>query len=402
MNLPSNGGKFVQEYGGDRRINWDCPPVNMCHLIGAKDVQGNEILDYKYALDVVANYILDFLTKTKDPDVWSMDEHLANFYAFTGAINGKKKIGANIRYCSIGTASVTIPDGDNSNSIEGWVKELTEKSNPLFNFDLSIWQESQTTRMTFLSVPEGYASIIEEELAHKGYLWKVKKSTSTNKIIAIQTICGFPLSSYREFKSYEQKYFSSKNVYGGHLYEGKPIERAKFTDWRKLPSLKSQSVTNREEILSDNLREEFSRLDDLYNKAVKLRVINLDGQICKPSEETCVEFQELFTETKKILQQLESIDKSKLSVKHFIQEIELLNSYLVKVQNLEIAMSPTEYKLPQDGLREREEDVENIQKDYFYSFPVYQIIVKEILDSIEKLVNHKEKLLNQLENELNN
>ncbi len=62
MNLPKNGDSFEQIYQGDKTIQWNIPPVDMCHLISSADVKGIERLDgYNYAISTATEYITNFL-----------------------------------------------------------------------------------------------------------------------------------------------------------------------------------------------------------------------------------------------------------------------------------------------------------------------------------------------------
>ncbi|KIR01553.1 hypothetical protein P261_00367 [Lachnospiraceae bacterium TWA4] len=759
MNISQNGGEFIQEYNGGKRIKWNRPPVDMCHLVSASDSRGNVIPNaYKYSMNVVAEYIMDFLTKAKDKDEFGLDQHFENFQAFTGAINGKKRMGANIAYCAIGASCATIPlkeintylasrlfeqfatiqgktptksdvdalafstlatgdvksleevyeslyaelrqdasseyedyredfhyvrdagnsemvlhytnqtsdkegniernatgmegyqnagsllgrirkelevvlkdidrgpmfaygmlqagveynlsnfidglivqnksrltkeasqdtnreedyqnakdafediidrkikmpgatakafetykfylmtleqhkldlvayktmdrvlnelkkqvdqiavsyylklsnvmtklietfnenkraldsqdvvlqkeefvmpmmtikeiqpaleerikkinirsmmdafmnllveheedwIGENDNRIsrlvinffvhqafrdfatrtiteflrdkyerqiagevtdevltnfiyEDWIKKLTARANPLFTLDSTIWQESQTTKMAFLSVPQISAPIqaAAAQIQAVEPIWKSKMSALTDRIFVMQSVCGFPLSAYREINQYEGKYFSSKNIYGRHYYEEKSKCVVKI-DWRNLLPLRPQSVTNREEIYSEDLKMELSELDRLYSKACEIGVIDENSRICKSSESDCKTLADVLAEATPLLKE----DYLSKNLSKLVEAIENIDHCMTKIQNYELSMSPTEYALPQDGLREREEDIKDIQKDYFYSFPIYQLVVKEILDSSADLLNDKQETLNQLE-----
>lgn len=108
MCLPQNGGSFEQVYKGHRTIAWSAPPVNMCHLICATDQNNKVIPDaYSYALNVTAEYVMDFLT---DSDVeHGLSEHLSNFRSMIGEADAKKMIGAQMGYCVIGASCASIP-----------------------------------------------------------------------------------------------------------------------------------------------------------------------------------------------------------------------------------------------------------------------------------------------------
>ena len=91
MCLPQNGGSFRQVYKGHRPISWSAPPVSMCHLICATDQNNKEIPDaYNYALNVTAEYVMDFLTDSDKKFEFAL-------------------IGAQMAYCVIGASCASIP-----------------------------------------------------------------------------------------------------------------------------------------------------------------------------------------------------------------------------------------------------------------------------------------------------
>jgi len=62
MNYEYNGDKWSQRYTGLGLIETNYPPINMCHLITAKDAMGNVIPNaYNFAMNVVTDYFMDFL-----------------------------------------------------------------------------------------------------------------------------------------------------------------------------------------------------------------------------------------------------------------------------------------------------------------------------------------------------
>ena len=109
MQLQFNGGSFVQEYRNHIMVDWKEPPVDMCHLICATDASNNVIKNaYEYAMNVTAEYIMDFLTFSLDAR-FDLKQHLANYNAMVGAANGQKIIGSNVAYCVIGASCASIP-----------------------------------------------------------------------------------------------------------------------------------------------------------------------------------------------------------------------------------------------------------------------------------------------------
>lgn len=109
MQLQFNGGAFVQEYKDSKRIQWREQPVDMCHLICATDHHNNVIANaYDYAMNVTAEYVMDFLTFCED-DAFQLTSHLSNFNSFVQQGDSKKKIGSNVSYCIIGASCASIP-----------------------------------------------------------------------------------------------------------------------------------------------------------------------------------------------------------------------------------------------------------------------------------------------------
>lgn len=108
MRLQKNGGSFQQVYQGHKAIAWNTAPVDMCHLICATDENNDVIPDaYNYAMNVTAEYIMDFLT---DSEVeFDLHQHLANFREMVGVSNAKKTIGSEMAYCVIGASCASIP-----------------------------------------------------------------------------------------------------------------------------------------------------------------------------------------------------------------------------------------------------------------------------------------------------
>ena len=110
MQLPGNGGSFKQVYKGVGSVDWNQPPVDMCHLIGGEPesgiIPGNS---YEYAMHVVAEYVMDFLTQPEDVEKFGIVSHINNFLDKINTIDGKKNHGVNVRYATIGAAGAVMP-----------------------------------------------------------------------------------------------------------------------------------------------------------------------------------------------------------------------------------------------------------------------------------------------------
>ena len=111
MGLGRNDGKtFDQLYKGGKVISWNEPPVDMCHLITATDKNGAVIANaYENAMNVVTEYILDFLTKPNDDQTFGLRAHQCNFAGKVQMAEAVRKIGSELSYCVIGGACATIP-----------------------------------------------------------------------------------------------------------------------------------------------------------------------------------------------------------------------------------------------------------------------------------------------------
>ena len=108
MRLPKNGGAFTQRYAGNKTIEWSKPPVDMCHLVSATNKDG-QILDqaYKYAMNVTAEYVMDFLTSSKGD--FGIRSQMSNLKTKLLGGDGSKQHGYNLNYCAIGASCAQIP-----------------------------------------------------------------------------------------------------------------------------------------------------------------------------------------------------------------------------------------------------------------------------------------------------
>ena len=106
MNFGRNGGSWIQEYPGIGIINMAVQPVDLCHLISAKDNVGNDISDgYNYAMNVVTEYFMDFVVKAEEQH--TLNSHITNFGEIKKQV--EKNSGATYEYSVIGAATATIP-----------------------------------------------------------------------------------------------------------------------------------------------------------------------------------------------------------------------------------------------------------------------------------------------------
>ncbi|MBR0283473.1 MAG: hypothetical protein IJQ81_18080 [Oscillibacter sp.] len=108
MNLQRNGGAFKQTYKSNHVVSWDNAPVDMCHLICATDEHHVAIKNaYDYAMNVTAEYIMDFLTASTAS--FDLQQHLSNYQTMIGVADNKKDRGYVMSYCIIGASCASVP-----------------------------------------------------------------------------------------------------------------------------------------------------------------------------------------------------------------------------------------------------------------------------------------------------
>lgn len=105
MNFESNGDHWEQSYDGNRYTT-TMPPVDMCHLISSKTVDGGHSSNsYQYAINVVTDYVLEFTADQGGS--FGMDQHRANVSGQVSQIRGEK--GALYKYSVLGASSAAVP-----------------------------------------------------------------------------------------------------------------------------------------------------------------------------------------------------------------------------------------------------------------------------------------------------
>lgn len=115
MNIPHNGDVFQQAYSETFDISLKLPPVKMCHLLSATDVKGKPIKNgYKYAMNVVAEYCLNFVVESKEVGGKKDDNSGITLKGIQSNISAKlpelhKNYGANYVYHILGASCATVP-----------------------------------------------------------------------------------------------------------------------------------------------------------------------------------------------------------------------------------------------------------------------------------------------------
>lgn len=116
MNFDKNGGEWNQAYDGFT-VKTQSKPVSLAHLITAKDENGNTRPNgYDYAMNVVADYVMEFVTKQnvsqadKSAGNFGLKSHITNIEGIVAQL--RKKRGAGYCYCVLGASHAYMPFKD--------------------------------------------------------------------------------------------------------------------------------------------------------------------------------------------------------------------------------------------------------------------------------------------------
>ena len=271
-----------------------------------------------------------------------------------------------------------------------WMKKLTDKAEPLLPYN-EIWGEARTSKLAYLSVPTISVPIqaAARKMLEQNCLWQIKETDLTDRISAIVTHCALPLCSYRGYEMYERACFASSEV-GRHYYEGKAVEGMRFNDWRKLPSLTPRSLVNMD-MIPFQLKDIISEAEDLYVEAVDNNVFDDQNRICTPDEHDISKIQELIKECDSLAENMQDVSQLELAK----EKIEELN-----VAPANINMVATRYSIPNDGHQDTTENRDRLRRDYFISFPVCQMEVRDILKQIKGIKEEIEQAKSKLQNKI--
>ena len=272
-----------------------------------------------------------------------------------------------------------------------WMIKLTVKAKPLFYYDNANWSEDKTAKLAYLSVPEVSAPIqsAARMMYNQDNLWQVKETDLTDRISAIVTHCALPLCSYRGYEMFEKECLESMNP-GLHIYEGKGGKGMRFNDWRKLPSLAPRSRVNMD-MIPFQLKDMISEAEDLYVEAVDNNVFDDQNRICTPDEHDISKVRELIKECDSLAENMQDVSQLELAK----EKIEELN-----VAPANINMVATSYSIPNDGHQDTTEDRDRLRRDYFISFPVCQMEVRDILKQIKGIKEEIEQVKSKLQNKI--
>ncbi len=105
MNFNNNQGSWDQEYRGFHVGPTSQPPVKLCHLISAATAAGAVLKDgYTYAMNVVTNYVMQFIVMTTG---FTLQSHISNFAKEVDTL--QKEHGGNYSYCVLGGSNAVVP-----------------------------------------------------------------------------------------------------------------------------------------------------------------------------------------------------------------------------------------------------------------------------------------------------
>ena len=109
MNLEHNGDEWHQMYpGAIGEIRTAHPPVEWCHLVSATTSSGAVVPEaYRYSLNVVTDYVMDFLVRSDSANSFDLNSHFSNVTSNKAYI--RKNAGACYDYLILGAASAVIP-----------------------------------------------------------------------------------------------------------------------------------------------------------------------------------------------------------------------------------------------------------------------------------------------------
>ena len=172
MNLGNNGGKFKQPVKGGKVIEWGEQPVDLCHLISSMNSAGNNPENaYNYAMQVVSEYVLDFLVKKIGN--FGVRSHLVNVNAIISGEEARKDRGYNIKYCSIGGACGIVPVKEINTYLASQiystfdVKDKQPTQDKVDDFAIALWKAPNMQRPVLDRLYAGIMNIIQQGGASK-------------------------------------------------------------------------------------------------------------------------------------------------------------------------------------------------------------------------------------------
>lgn len=167
---------------------------------------------------------------------------------------------------------------------EEYMKELTEQVKPLFAFNTTVWNGSQTGKDGIITVPKGAATVINAamKLHESSPLYEVQESKLKYRVYLRRKNCGFPIYSHKKIKEYEELYYSSPIPPGLHSYVGN--EKGFFSDWNHLPPLTPESGIEYGKI-PQRLKVYLEEANEIYDKSRELGLLKGDEVFCLDEEQ---------------------------------------------------------------------------------------------------------------------
>ena len=257
-----------------------------------------------------------------------------------------------------------------------WMRRLTDKASPLFPFDRSVWPQSNSSELAWLSFPAiSYPIMSAAEKMHQiSGLWLLKPSALTDRIYAMCIARGLPLSAYNYCSAYEKMFFATKEP-GRHYYEGKKSETMKLSDRSCLPLVTPRSLLD-VDTAPQRLKDMIQEIDVLYDKARKFGILDDDSRFFEPTSSGLDKLQTRCDVCEYVTQQAQES-----------KEIPILQQAIDAIKQAQpILMSATENRLPTNGNTGDKDTILRIQKDYFFASPELHAVVSQRVDLIEKAV----------------
>ena len=264
---------------------------------------------------------------------------------------------------------------------QDYIKELAEKAIPFFAFNTTVWDDSHTGKIGFISVPTGAEPVVNaaKKLNTVSPLFAVKESALKDRIYLMQTACALPLGSYKKCMDYENAYFASLQA-GRHYYEG--MQEGFFNDWNRLPSLTPESHIEYA-MIPHKLKEQLEETLSTYETAKKTGLLQGD-EVCR------------FQESGKaaVIAAMENADRALTAMKSGAPTaMQMCNAAMGALQSQIAALQKekTGYVLPH-GSQADEPTIERIRKDFFVDSPAIQEMMREDIQFVQKAEKKVEEL----------
>ena len=257
-----------------------------------------------------------------------------------------------------------------------WMTRLSSRAKPLFFLDSTVWSQSNTSALAYLSYPasSGPVQTAAQKMQGKESVWQPKPSALNDRIFMMRSACALPLCSYHNCREYEQECFATISN-GRYYYEGNAIEGMAFDDWRKLPSLTPQSLIDMEHA-PYLLKERVEEARALYERAAEAGLFSDTNKLKAPLREAKDKLVRMADEAVAFAATIRNINQ-KASTESRLEELRAARKALPMIE--------TPDGMANDGLAARPEVRLRVQKDHFVSAPVYQMKVAKTLEELDAL-----------------